>query len=235
VFGLAALLARRGFGHGGAAPGIFGITASFSNTIILGIPLVLRAYGDVAAVPLALIVGFHSACLFTLTTVVAEFGLGAGAPLLLLLRNVGTGLVTNPVLWGIGAGIGLNLLGLQLPAMVDQLAATLGAAALPAALFALGASLNRFGLAGSLREALLLAAMKLLVQPLLVWLLTTFVVGLAPVSAAVAVTIAALPSGINAYLFATRYETAVAEAASTILVSTAASVGTLAWLLLQLR
>ena len=37
-------------------------------------------------------------------------------------------------------------------------------------------------------------------------------------------TIAALPTGINAYLFAARYDAAVPEATSTILVSTLVSV-----------
>ena len=52
-----------------------------------------------------------------------------------------------------------------------------------------------------------------------------------PLSLAVALTIAALPTGINAYLFAARYEAAVPEATSTILVSTLVSVVTLGLLL----
>ena len=90
IFALGGLAARLLFARRGAAPAIFGISASFSNTTILGIPIVLRAFGDAAAVPLALILGFHSALLFTLTTVVAEIGAGLGVPLPTLLRNVGT-------------------------------------------------------------------------------------------------------------------------------------------------
>ena len=81
VFALGAVAARLLFARSGAAPAIFGIGACFSNTTILGIPIVLRAFGDAAAVPLALILGFHSALLFTLTTVVAEVGAGVGVPL----------------------------------------------------------------------------------------------------------------------------------------------------------
>jgi hypothetical protein len=61
-----------------------------------------------------------------------------------------------------------------------------------------------------------------------------FVFALSPVSLAVAVTMAALPTGINAYLFAARYEAAMAEATSTILVSTLASVVILGVLLSSL-
>ena len=72
----------------------------------------------------------------------AEIGAGCGAPLLTVLRKVVAGLLGNPILWGIAGGLALNFLGLPLPAVVDQLAATLGMAALPTALFALGANLR---------------------------------------------------------------------------------------------
>jgi malonate transporter and related proteins len=235
VFALGALVGRLAFGRRGAEPAIFGISASFSNTIILGIPIVLRASGEAAAVPLSLIVAFHSALIFTLTTVVAEIGTGAGARWHAVLGNVARGLVSNPILWGIGLGLGLNLTDVALPSVLDQLAATLGAAALPGALFALGANLSRFRLARTLRQAAVLTGLKIVLQPALVYLLAAYVVGLGPIPLAVAVTIAALPTGINAYLFAARYEAAIPEATSTILVSTVISAGTVALLLAALR
>ena len=235
IFALGALAARLIFARRGAAPAIFGISACFSNTTILGIPIVLKAFGDAAAVPLALILGFHSALLFTLTTVAAEIGAGIGVPLPTLLRNVGTGLLTNPILWGIAGGLLLNFLGVPLPPMLDQLAAMLGGAALPTALFALGANLSRFRLTRTLRESLLLTGLKTLAQPALIYVLGAHVFDLAPVSLAVAVTMAALPTGINAYLFAARYDVAAPEATSTILLSTLLSVVSLGFLLTTLR
>lgn len=234
VFGLAALAARL-LGRKGAEPAIFGINAAFSNTIILGIPLVLKSFGQAAAVPLSLILAFHSAALFSLTTVVAELGAGAGVPPREVLRNVGRGLVHNPILWGIAVGLTLNALDLGLPAVADQLAATLGAAALPSALFALGANLSRFRLARTVREALLLSAFKTVLQPVIVYFLGARVFALPDPTLAVLVTIAALPTGVNGYLFAARYDAAVPEASSTILLSTVISVVTLSVLLVALR
>ena len=46
---------------------------------------------------------------------------------------------------------------------------------------------------------------------------------------------AALPTGINAYLFGARYDSATAEATSTILISTLVSVLTLGFLLAALH
>jgi predicted permease len=234
IFTLAALGGRL-LGRRGAEPGILGISAAYSNIIILGIPVALQAYGDAAALPVSLLVAFHSPLLFVATTLAAELGLGHGATLGAIARGVGKGLLANPILGGILAGLLLNLSGLALPAVLDRLAATLGAAALPAALFALGANLSRFHLARSLRAALLLSGLKLLLQPALVYLLAAHVFRLPPTSLAVAVTVAALPSGINAYLFAARYDAAVPEATSTVLVTTAASVLTLSLLLAVLR
>lgn len=234
VFGLAFAAARGPFRRRGAEPAIFGISAAFSNTIILGIPIVLRTFGEPAAVPLSLVVGFHSALLFTLTTACAEAGAGGAVAPRALLAGVGRGLAANPILWGIAGGLALNLLGLRLPGIVDRLAEILGSAALPAALFALGANLARFRLGEGLAPALALAGLKVLAHPALVWLLGSFVFPLRPVPLAVAVTVAALPTGINAYLFAARYRAAVPEATSTILVSTLVSVATLGALLAAL-
>ncbi len=234
IFGLAAAIARIGLGRLGAEPAIFGISAAFSNTTILGIPIVLKAFGDAAAVPLALILGFHSALLFTLTTVVAEIGAGVGVPFPKLQRNVGNGQVTHPIQWGITGGLTLNFIDAPLPATLDQFAAMLGGAALPTALFALGANLSRFRLTRTLPATMLLTLLKTVAQPALIYALGKFVFALSPLSLAVAVTMAALPTGINAYLFAARYEAAVAEATSTILVSTLASVLILGLLLSSL-
>lgn len=234
VFGLGALAARGAFGRGGAEPGIFGITAAFSNSLILGIPLVLEAFGEAAAVPLFLIIAFHSALLFTLTTLVAEAGLGAGQPLRRLPLNVARGLVANPILWGLAVGLAMNLAGLPLPGPADRLARYLGDASLPCALFALGANLSRFRLGGALRAALALTLLKNLVHPLLVLALAR-ALGLGPLAAAVALTLATCPTGVNPYLFAARYKAAEAEAASTILLSTVVSVLTLSVVLAWLR
>ncbi|MFO1036889.1 MAG: AEC family transporter [Geminicoccaceae bacterium] len=234
IFFLGVAMGFGPFGRRGADPAIFGITAAFSNVVVLGTPLVITAYGPPAAVPVALIIAFHSPFLFTLTTIVAETGKGATGALHLLPWNIAKGLVTNPILWGIFGGLALNMADLPLPPVLDRLAGSLGAAALPAALFALGANLARFHLAKALRPALALTGLKTLLHPLLLWAVLPLF-DMSAASAAVAITVAALPAGINSYLFAARYEAALPEATSTILLSTAVSVVTLSVLLATLR
>lgn len=234
VFGLGALAARRLFRREGADPGIFGITAAFSNLVILGTPLVLTGFGEQVAVPLFTLIAVHSPPLFTLTSIVAERGRGGGLSPGALWLSVAKGLLGNPILWGLGAGLALNLAGLALPTLVDRMAAMLGGTALPCALFALGANLSRFRLGSTIREALLLTVLKTLLQPALVFAAATLL-RLPWTSVQVLVTVAAMPTGINAYLFAARYEAAVAEASSAILISTGLSIATLSILIAALR
>ncbi|MDX1606213.1 MAG: AEC family transporter, partial [Candidatus Competibacterales bacterium] len=131
------------------------------------------------------------------------------------------GLATNPIIIGLLLGLGWNLSGLPLPGPLDRLTEMLAQAATAGALFALGAGLTRYRLAGNLGEPLLLVALKMLLQPLLVWLLGAHVLALPPLWTAVLVLLAALPTGVNAYLFAQRYEVGIATATTTVFLSTA--------------
>ena len=116
----------------------------------------------------------------------------------------------------------------------DTIAETLGQAALPCATFDMGASLAQYRIAGSLAESGVLIGLKIVIHPLLVWLLATQVFDVAPLWVSVAVVMAALPTGVNAYLFAERYGTGIAQAATAVLVSTGITIGTLSLLLLVL-
>jgi predicted permease len=76
-----------------------------------------------------------------------------------------------------------------------------------------------------------ITALKLLLHPLIVWALVTFVVPLRPIFATVAILFAAMPCGINAYLLAERYRVGVAAAAGAVTLSTSLSVLTISfWL-----
>jgi malonate transporter len=235
VFGIAAQAGWRFFGARRAKPAIFGITGCFGNVLVLSVPITLGVYGDEAAVPLFLLIAFHSATLFTLTTVVAELGIGASGELRKLPRAVASSLVTNPILVGLASGLLLRLSPVPVPIALDRTAQFLGQAAMPMALFALGANLARFRLGALWREALVLCLFKNVAFPLLVFVVATWIVPLEPVTRAVAVVTAAMPAGINAYLFSVRYDSAVGEASATIVASTIITFPVLAWLLPALQ
>ncbi|KAB2875811.1 MAG: AEC family transporter, partial [Bauldia sp.] len=52
-------LVRRLFGRDARAGLVAGISAAYGNTVLVGIPLALAAFGDAGAVPIALIIAIH--------------------------------------------------------------------------------------------------------------------------------------------------------------------------------
>ena len=122
---------------------------------------------------------------------------------------------------------------LPIPAPLDRTAELVGRSAVPCALFAMGASLAAHRLRGSFRDALLATALKLVAHPALVWSCATLL-GLEPLWTKVAVLLAAMPTGINVYLFADRYRAGVNTASSAVVLSTGLSIFTISivlWLL----
>lgn len=218
----------------GAEPAIAGMTGAFSNTVMLGVPLVLTTFGEVATLPLFLIIAFHSWQLLSVVTVQAEIGIGARQEMRQLPVNVLKGLATNPIIIALLLGVLVNLSGLSLPGFVDTLTETLGRAALPCAVFAMGASIAAYRIAGAVQQAATGTVLKLALHPVMVWLLATHVFAVEPLWRDVAVILAALPVGVNVYLMAQRYQSAVAQSTTAILLSTGLSVFTVAgvlWLL----
>lgn len=213
---------------------IHGMGAAFGNTVLLGIPLVLASFGDQASLPLYLLLAFHSTIMYTAVTVLLEATRRGGADLGSLLRNAGRSLVTNPILLGLVAGILWNLWGPGIPGAIDRWMALLSAAAVPCALFSMGASLRAYRILGALRPAAVMIVLKLIAHPLLTFAFATWVFAVPPLWTKVAVILAALPVGVNVYLFGNRYGVGQAEAATAILLSTIISVATLSALLLWL-
>jgi predicted permease len=81
-------------------------------------------------------------------------------------------------------------------------------------------------LGGALGLVAVVVALKAVLHPLLTYALATHVFALPPLYAAVAIVLAAMPVGVNPYLFASRYRAAEAECATAIAVSTPLAVAT---------
>lgn len=202
VFGAGMGLARAGFGRPPESLGIYALGSGFSNTVLLGIPLVLTAFGPRASVPLFMIITFHSFLLMPAVTTILETGRGGGTGTWRWWHNTMVSLLRNPIILGLLAGVAVNLSGFELPKAVDAVTGALGTTATPGALFAMGASLSQYRVAGNLGEAVAVSGVKLLLHPLLVWGLATVVFDDEQLWASVAVLMAALPSGVMMFVFA---------------------------------
>ncbi len=108
----------------------------------------------------------------------------------------------NPLLVAMLVGVLVNILNVPVPAFISQLAALLGAAALPLLLLTIGASL-RFGAIGGNVVPLGLALLaKLLVFPLAL-VAIGYGVGLDPLALAVLAAVGSAPTASSSYTLAT--------------------------------
>lgn len=234
VYLLGGLAARVLFGRRGDEAVLIGFSGAYGNTVMIGIPVVLTVIGAEGAFAMFLIISFHSLVFFPLTTVLLETVRGAEAGLARVPREVARGVVTNPILVALVLGVLVNRTGLPLPDVGVRFAELVGAAAVPCALFATGAALRQFPLRGALPLVAVLVVLKGAVHPAIVYVLGTQLFALPPLSLTVAVILAAMPVGVNPYLFATRYRAAEAECATAIALSTALAVASISAVLVLL-
>ena len=231
LYAIGAWIARKFYQRNFMECVISGTAGCYGNTVLLGLPLVILAFGDAGTVPYFLLLSVHGIIFLTLTTVLLEIGRYRPQTMWILLHKLARGLLSNPILIGLLVGVALNLIGWRLPGPVDQIAKYMQDAVAPCALFALGASLSHYRIAGSLQESFIAIVIKLVIFPAVVWLLATFVFEMPKLWTLTATLIAAQPTGVNPYLFAERYGVARPMVTTSIFLSTSLSIVTLAILL----
>lgn len=224
VFVLGIILSRLVFK---ATPGeavSVAFAGTFTNTVLLGIPILQRAYGEEALPIVYSIIGVHVPILFTVAMLTMEMSRREGAPLVSALKKGGKSLVSSPLLLGVVLGLLGNAAGLTLIEPVDAFTRMMAQAVLPAALFGLGGALNAYRLRDNWEPAATVSVFKLFLHPAIAWVLMVPVLKVDPNIARYAVVLAAMPTGINAYVFATNYKRGVDVAANTVLITTVGSV-----------
>lgn len=228
------VFARRALRQTPAEAAIFGLSCVFGNSVMMGIPLIVSAYGEAGVPPMLAILALQTVTLLGLATVMTELGLNAAAPWKLLLRSTASGVLKNPVVLAVILALLWRWLHLPLPDVARRTLEFLGGAAPPLALFCLGGGLAGIAAGAMWKETLSIVVAKLLVLPAIVWAIG-LLIGLTPIELAVAVTIAALPTGANAFILARRYATGADRSGSAVVVSTAISVLTLSALIGHFR
>lgn len=214
----------RSRGSGAAEAAMLAHTGMIGNTGFLGVPMLVVILGEVAIGPVLMVLTLDMLVFSTLITlIIAAVRHGRIGPS--TLRPVLRGIVANPMIVAMLAGLAWAGLDLPLPAPAAEFLSLLGAAATPGALFAIGASLA-LRPARRVGPALALSGVKLVLHPLAVGLAAlAFTVD--PVAAGVMVAAAALPVAGNVYILAHHFGIAEERVSAAILISTALSVATL--------
>lgn len=199
------------------------LNSTYSNTVVVGLPVILAALGEQAAAMVFMIIPLHSAVLFSLTFVLAREKETRGMTWL-------KPLFLNPVVLSISLGMIANLLQFPIPTLLLSGMDWFAKPAIAGALFVLGASLVQYGFRPVWFPALILSAIKLLVLPLCVYLTATLLM-LEPLQRQVVTLMSAAPLGINAYLVARQLSVQQAVSAGSVVLSTLLSVASLSlWL-----
>ena len=208
-----------------------GFSGTFTNTVLVGLPIMTRAYG-VDSLPVTLsIIGLHGAILLTIGMVTMELVRRDGQPLGKTLLVAVKRVASNPLIWGIAAGMIGYFSGLTLIEPAEAFFTMMSQAVVPAALFGIGGALNEYRLSENWKQALVASLFKLVVHPAIAYVLMIWVLHVPMDIARYGILLAAMPSGVNVYVFATYYNRGISVAANTILIATIASAATVsAWL-----
>lgn len=208
---------------------------TYANTVLIGIPLTLAAFGDAGLGKTLTIISVNGLTLFTMVALTGGARStgrqldGAKPNLITALVEPLINTIKNPIIIGLLLGAGVNFLSIPIFTPLFEAMSLAGRAALPCALLILGASLatvNAEAIHGARLMVTLMCVLKLLIVPGLVWIVARWIMTLDPLTTSVLVTLAACPCGINALPFA-QDEREIRIVSASIFVSTLISIVTL--------
>lgn len=213
---------------------VVALASIFSNTIMIGVPLVGLAYGEAALVYLFTLISLHALVLLTLATVVLEFAVmrekaqgertqesntraGQLAKIVVLaMRNA----VIHPVPLPIIAGLLFAQTGWTIPAVVDRPLQLLGSAFGPLALVLVGVTLAHTKVGAHIKGTFAISLVKNALHPALMAAMG-WAFGLSGMPLTVMIVAASLPVGANVFLFSQRYLVAQELITASVAVTTA--------------
>jgi malonate transporter and related proteins len=231
-FALVFLPVRARGKHDLASSTMYGMAAAMTNTGFVALPILHAVYGQPAVLPAAVATLFVAAVMFPATVILLESDRhsagGPSARSMVLIRQI----ALNPMVLSTFIGLAWAIAGLPIPSPVAAYLNILAAALTPCALFAIGLGLSVEGLRTSLTASVALAAVKLVIMPLIVYGLCV-ASGLNRLYTIAAVVCAAVPTAKTVYVLAHEYKVEEPLVAATVSITTMFSVVTLlGWLYL---
>jgi malonate transporter and related proteins len=233
MFGFCLLLGLTSFRTRKGEAVMQGVAGSYSNVVYMGPPLIFGAFGANAAIPVALIVVFDNLFLFIVTPLLMTFFEAGEKRFFSTLKSILWRVGTHPFNVATALGLYASYARVEPPLWLGQMLTNLANAAPPCALFLLGVTLALRPATRPPVEVAWILAIKLVLHPLIVWIMLSFIGAFDPVWVYTAMIMAALPPALNVFVLASHYQTGVDRASASVLLGTAISVVTLSvWLIL---
>jgi malonate transporter and related proteins len=227
-FVLVFMAVRTGWGRDLGSSTMYGMSAAMTNTGFVALPILHAIYGQPAVLPAAIATVFVAAVMFPANVVLLEIGgrHGPSAGAAILAKQI----VLNPMVLSTMLGLAWTIAGLPLPAPMVAYMNIFAGALTPCALFAIGLGLSVDGVRSNLAASAVLAAVKLVIMPLVVYGLCV-ASGLNPLYTVAAVVCAAVPTAKTVYILAGECKVEEPLVAATVSMTTLLSVVTLlGWL-----
>jgi malonate transporter len=207
---------------------VLALASIFSNTLMIGVPLIGLAYGESGQVLLFTLISLHALVLLTMATIVLELQMAheqasATGESGHMLKTVGLAIknaVLHPVPLPILIGLIYAQTGLGLHPIVDKPLQLLGASFGPVALVLVGVTLSQTPIGDHFKGALKLSVVKTFVHPFLM-AAAGYAMGMRGLHLTVMVVAASLPIGANVFLFSQRYQKEEEVVTAAVAVSTA--------------
>ncbi|MEP3247265.1 MAG: AEC family transporter [Sneathiella sp.] len=212
-----------------------GLAGAYGNIGYMGPALAILAFGEMAAVPVALIFCFENVMHFVIAPTMMALGGGEKRRLGPLVLEIAKKIFLHPFIIATGLGILAAFTELALPRPIEGLMNYLAQAAAPCALFAMGVSLALRPLKRVPVELFYIVPANLVLHPLLMYVLLSWAGDFDPVWVYTAVLLAALPTATNVFVIAQQYGVWIERASASILVNTTLSVLTVSALLYGIK
>ena len=214
-----------------ASSTVRGLASAYGNIGYMGPGLALLAFGEEAAVPVALIFCFENIMHFAIAPMMmALSGDDKSSPRELAL-SVLKKIVLHPFIIATAVGVAAAYVEFRPPMPIERFLEYLSRAAAPCALFAMGVTLALRPLKRVPRELGAIAVLKLVLHPLICYVVLSWIGNFSEVWVFSAVLLAALPTATNVFVIAQQYGVWVERASASILLTTLLSVGTVTALL----
>lgn len=221
-FAMVFVAVRAGGKHDLGSSTIHGMAAAMTNTGFVALPILHAIYGRPAVLPAAVATVFVAAVMFPITVILLEKDARKPAHSAGLAKQI----LLNPMVLSTLVGLVWAMTGLPIPAPVTAYLNIIAAALTPCALFAIGLGLSIEGLRSNMKASFALAAVKLVVMPLIVYGLCV-ALDLDPLSTVAAVVCAAVPTAKTVYVLAHEHKVEEKLVAATVSITTMLSVATL--------
>ena len=185
---------------------LIGLALALTNHVLFVLPIAEELFEEAKTLTIISIITMDGLVIFSLTLIAMDILSNSDQPFSITIKAI----FTNPPLIGIVIGLFVSLNNLELPRGIMFFLETLGGTATPALLFSLGIMLSYQKIITPTKLIVSMSSLKLIIHPLLAWLIITLLFGgHYPEVHSTALMAAAAPSGVMAYMLAVNYNVSV--------------------------